>query len=108
MDYGEWNTTNNKFLPHPYSVTRLAGKTANKLALQKEAGLPRRKNVPLFGTISRLAEQKGVDIELGALEEMWSADIQFILLGSGSPAYERGYQELAAAFSRQSGRADRL
>ncbi len=98
VDYGEWNTTKNKFLPHPYSLTRMAGKTANKLALQKEMGLPERKDVPLFGTISRLAEQKGVDIQLGALEEMLSADIQFVLLGSGSPVFERGYQELAKRF----------
>jgi len=66
--------------------------------LQKETGLARRKNVPLFGTISRLAEQKGVDIELGALEEMLGADIQFVLLGSGSPVFERGYRELAERF----------
>ena len=101
VDYGEWNTTENKFLPHPYSAARLAGKTANKLALQKEVGLPARKKTPLFGTISRLAEQKGVDIELGALEEMLGADMQFVLLGSGSPAFERGYLELAARHSGQ-------
>jgi starch synthase len=98
VDYGEWNTTKNSFLSRTYSVTRLAGKAASKIALQKELGLPQRKDVPLFGTISRLAEQKGVDIELGALEEMLGADIQFILLGSGSPIFERGYQELAKRF----------
>jgi starch synthase len=98
VDYGEWNTTENKFLPHPYSVTRLAGKAGNKLALQREMGLAQRKNAPLFGTISRLAEQKGVDIELGALEEMLEADIQFVMLGSGSPIFERGYQELSERF----------
>ncbi len=79
-------------------MTRLAGKAADKLALQKELGLPQQKKVPLFGTISRLAEQKGVDIQLGALAEMLSADIQFVLLGSGSPAFERGYLELAKRF----------
>jgi starch synthase len=98
VDYGEWNTTKNSFLPHPYSVAELAGKEANKLALQKELGLPERKDAPLFGTISRLAEQKGVDIELGALEEMLSADMQFVLLGSGSPTFEKGYQKLARRF----------
>jgi starch synthase len=56
------------------------------------------KKTPLFGTISRLAEQKGVDIQLGALVEMLSADIQFVLLGSGSPDYERGYHALARRF----------
>jgi len=98
VDYEEWNTTKNPFLSRAYSVTKLAGKAANKHALQKELGLPPIKNVPLFGTISRLAEQKGVDIQLGALEEMLSADIQFVLLGSGSPAFERGYHELAQRF----------
>jgi starch synthase len=98
VDYDEWNPVSDSFLEHPYSLTRLAGKSLNKLALQKELGLPQSKDVPLFGTISRLAEQKGVDIELGALEEMLSADIQFILLGSGSTAYERGYHELARRF----------
>ncbi|HUZ06137.1 MAG TPA: glycogen/starch synthase, partial [Candidatus Paceibacterota bacterium] len=98
VDYKEWNTTDNNFLPKPYSMTRMAGKTANKLALQKELGLPQQEKVPLFGTISRLAEQKGVDIQLGALAEMLSADIQFVLLGSGSPAFERGYLELAKHF----------
>jgi starch synthase len=98
VDYGEWNTTQNPYLPHSFSARRLAGKTGNKLALQKELGLPQRKEVPLFGTISRLAEQKGLVVALGALEEMLRADIQFILLGSGSPIFERGYLELAARF----------
>jgi len=98
VDYEEWNTAENPFLARPYSVTRLAGKQANKAALQKEFRLRVDKKIPLFTTIARLAEQKGVDIELGALQEMLSADIQFVLLGSGSPAYERGYQELARRF----------
>jgi starch synthase len=98
VDYEEWNTTHNSFLRHTYSVARPAGKAANKLALQKELGLPRHKRTPLFGTISRLAEQKGVDIQLGALSEMLSADIQFVLLGSGSPDFERGYLKLAERF----------
>ena len=57
--------------------------------------------IPLFGTISRLADQKGVDIQLGALEEMLNSNIQFVQLGSGSPEYERGYRNLAARFPRQ-------
>jgi starch synthase len=98
VDGEEWNPSTDPFLPHHYSATRLAGKTANKLALQHELGLPVAADIPLFGTISRLAEQKGVDIQLGALEEMLRSNIQFILLGSGSPGYERGYQALARRF----------
>jgi starch synthase len=98
VDYDEWNPAKDSFLEHPYSLTRLAGKTANKLALQNELGLPENEKCPLFGTIARLAEQKGVDIQLGALEEMLSAQMQFVLLGSGSPAFEQGYQNLARRF----------
>ena len=68
VDHDEWNPAHDPFLPHAYSIRELAKKTANKLALQKELGLPVADNVPLFGTISRLSEQKGVDIQLGALE----------------------------------------
>jgi starch synthase len=98
VDYDEWDPMHDPFLAHPYSAGQLEKKTANKLALQRELRLPVDANVPLFGTISRLSEQKGVDIQLGALEEMLSTDMQFVLLGSGSPAYERGYRKLARRF----------
>jgi starch synthase len=98
VDCEEWNPSDDTFLARPYSASRLAGKSANKLALQKELELPIAPDVPLFGTITRLAEQKGVDIQLGALQEMLSTKMQFALLGSGSPAYERGYHELARRF----------
>ena len=98
VDYGEWNTTKNPHLFKPYSVTRLAGKKLNKLELQKFFALPVNEKIPLFGTITRLADQKGVDIQLGALEEMLNTNMQFVLLGSGSPDYERAYKSLAQRF----------
>ena len=98
IDCDEWNPSADPFLTRPYSVARMAGKGANKRALQTELGLPVLADAPLFGTISRLAEQKGVDIQIGALQEMLSTRMQFILLGSGSAAYERGYHELARRF----------
>jgi starch synthase len=97
VDYSEWNPMTDAFLTATYSATRLAGKQINKTELQKELGLAVT-GVPLFGTISRLVEQKGVDIQLAALEEMLSAGMQFVLLGSGSPAYEHGYHDLARRF----------
>jgi len=98
IDCDEWNPSGDPFLTRSYSAGRLAGKAVNKLALQTEMNLPTAANVPLFGTISRLAEQKGVDIQLGALQEMLSTKMQFVLLGSGSPTYERGYHDLARRF----------
>jgi len=98
VDYSEWNTTKNPHLFKPFSVTSPAGKKINKRELQKAAGLTVDESAPLFGTISRLAEQKGVDIQLGALAEMLSTNMQFVLLGSGSPDFEKGYQALAKRF----------
>jgi len=98
VDYGEWNTNKNSHLFQPYSVGRLAGKKLNKLGLQQQLGLPADESIPLFGTISRLAEQKGVDIQLAALAEMLNTNMQFVVLGSGSPEYERGYRDLAHRF----------
>ena len=101
VDYDEWNTTANPYLKAPYSVGHVSGKAINKSALQLELGLPAELGIPLFGTVTRLAEQKGIDIQLGALEEMLNAGIQFILLGNGSPEYERAFQNLASRFPKQ-------
>ena len=98
VDYDEWQTAENSYLEYPYDWKDLSGKESEKAALQKEMGLPVDPNAPLFGSVTRLAEQKGVDIQLGALEEMLAANMQFILLGSGSKEYERGYTKLAARY----------
>ena len=95
VDYDEWNTTTNPFLKETYSAEDLRGKTANKQALQEEMGLPANDKIPLFGSVNRLVDQKGVDIQLAALEEALGGEMQFILLGSGDPKYEQGYRELA-------------
>jgi starch synthase len=101
VDYDEWRTTRNPFLAHAYSARRLNGKARNKLALQKELGLPARAKAPLFGVVSRLTDQKGMDVLLPALEEMLASGFQFALLGAGQPEYEAGFTELAQRHSSQ-------
>lgn len=101
VDYEEWNTTQNPLLPYAYSLEDMAGKERCKFALQRELGLSETAEIPLFSNISRLADQKGIDIQFGALEEMLATDMQFVLLGSGSPHYERAYQSLARRFPQK-------
>ena len=98
VDYEEWNTTANPHLPAAYAAGDLSGKDHCKAAIQLEYGLPVRPDVPLFGTVGRLADQKGVDIQLEALEVMLEEDIQFVMLGSGSKPFEEGYRALAEKF----------
>jgi starch synthase len=98
VDYDEWNTIKNPHLPHQFSSSDLVGKVGDKLQLQKELGLPVDPQIPLFGNIGRLVEQKGVDIMLAALAEMLPANIQFVQLGTGTAQFEKAYQELALRF----------
>jgi starch synthase len=98
VDYDEWTTKENPFLKHSYSATDLRGKQADKIEVQKEMGLPVAPEIPLFGSVSRLAGQKGVDIQLTALEEMLAADMQFVFLGSGDREYERAWRKLAERY----------
>ena len=95
VDYSEWRTTRNPHLRHSYSWRSLRGKAAEKADLQRELGLPVVPGVPLFGNISRLVGQKGTDLLLAALEEMVTAPMQVVLLGSGDPGFEAAYRGLA-------------
>lgn len=98
VDYDEWNTTHNLYIKHPYSAGDLSGKAANKAELQTEIGLPVDAAIPLFGSIGRMVEQKGVGIMLVALEEMLNSNIQFVQVASGSPTFQRAFQELSRRF----------
>lgn len=98
VDYEEWKTIGNPHLSYPFSAEDLSGKAASKAALQQELGLPVEPKIPLFGAITRLTEQKGIDIELAALEQMLPGNLQFVLLGSGDHGYERAFQKLAHRF----------
>lgn len=101
VDYDEWNTTRNIHLHHPYSTRSMKGKALNKLELQHELGLPQDENIPLFGTVTRLVDQKGVDIILGVLEEMLANNMQFALLGSGDPEIQAAYKRLEKRYPKK-------
>ncbi|HVM50755.1 MAG TPA: glycogen synthase GlgA [Candidatus Acidoferrum sp.] len=103
VDYEEWNPATDPFLKHHYSAGNLSGKLATKLALQEEFGLPADATVPLFGSVGRLAEQKGVDIMVAAVQEMLSTRMQFVLVGNGQPYFEKACRDLAAQFPSQVG-----
>src|SRR5207249_9680194 len=98
VDYEEWNTINDSYIPQHYSPDDFKGKAVNKLKLQQELGLPVDVTVPVFASIGRLVEQKGVDILLTVLPEMLAAKLQFVLLGTGTPDCENVFEKLAAQF----------
>ena len=83
IDIDEWDPATDTYLPANYSIDDLAGKSKNKAALQKQMGLPQTTDIPVFGVISRLAEQKGIDVIVDAVENAESLDFQLVVLGSG-------------------------
>lgn len=95
IDADEWNPQADPFLATRYDAKDLAGKAECKRALQKEAALPVRDDVPLFGWVGRLAYQKGIDAFAHALMGLLNLDLQVVLLGSGDPATESFLLELS-------------
>lgn len=95
IDQATWNPQNDPHLPKGFSADDLSGKAYCKAALQKEAGLALRPEVPLVGLVTRLAAQKGVDLLLAAMDRLLKHDIQFVLLGSGDPDLESALTQRA-------------
>lgn len=101
VDYDEWNTDNNPHLAASYGPGNLSGKRECKRALQEQVGLPL-KDVPLFGMVSRLAEQKGTDILIEALNGiLGETDMQFVGLGSGDLRLADELSKLQREYPRQ-------
>jgi starch synthase len=88
VDYNLFSPERDQHLPHRYSRDALDGKRECKAALQRELGLPIRADTPLCGTITRLTEQKGIDLMLEVLPRLLDGDVQCAVLGTGDPALE--------------------
>ena len=96
IDAEEWNPERDSRLPQTFSVQDMSGKQVCKRYLQKRFGLPERAETPVFGLLSRLAYQKGLDVFAAALEDMlYHNDFQFILIGSGEPGLQDHFRYLA-------------
>ncbi len=95
IDLEQWNPETDPYITQQYSTATLNKKQLNKAELQRRFALPANGNIPLFGLIGRLVEQKGIDLILEALPEMVTMNMQFVLLGSGDKDYEKQLQQLA-------------
>jgi len=103
VDGDVWNPAGDNALPAHYSPAQMAGKARCKQALQRELGLAEKADVPLFGVVSRLTAQKGLDLVLGALPGLVQRGGQLALQGSGEPGLEAAFREAAKAQPQQVG-----
>ena len=99
VDYEEWDPAHDELLPRNYTPDDLRGKALNKRRLLKEVSLPFIPRTPLVGMVSRLVQQKGIelmpDVLPGLLEQQ---RFQLVVLGSGESAYEDFFVRLTERF----------
>ncbi|OGX15362.1 MAG: hypothetical protein A2166_04475 [Omnitrophica WOR_2 bacterium RBG_13_41_10] len=87
LDYSIWDPAADKLIAKNYSLKEPQGKLKDKEDLQRICKLPVKKEIPLIGIVSRLAEQKGFDIFAEALEQICKMDLQLVILGTGDLKY---------------------
>ena len=97
VDYGLWNPATDPHIAKNYSAGDLTGKRQCKAALQRLVGLPKR-DIPLFGMVSRLYWQKGIDLLAKALDRVMGLDLQLVILGTGDPHFEHALSKIAARY----------
>ncbi|WP_321783058.1 glycogen synthase GlgA [Paraburkholderia sp. J94] len=95
VDYAVWNPASDAALAARYSATRMSGKLRCKSALQQRFGLASKHDAPVFGVVSRLTEQKGLDLLLAALPDIVSRGGQLVVLGTGDASLEQGFARAA-------------
>jgi starch synthase len=99
VDRDEWNPADDAHIAAPFSAQQPAGKAVCKAALLRELGLAPGLEVPLIGVVSRLYEQKGLDLAGRALPPfLREGKLQFVLLGSGDAGLEKEFLRMAADF----------
>ena len=89
LDYNEWNPETDKLIYANYNIKNFRKeKVKNKRGLQKELGLEQDERKFMLGLVSRLTDQKGLDLVDYVIEEVCAPDTQFVVLGTGEEKYE--------------------
>jgi starch synthase len=95
VDYSIWNPATDPLIPATYSQEDMSGKAASKCELQHRLKLEVDEGIPLVGVVSRFADQKGLDLLAGAIEDIVkNMRVQFTILGSGDKSQEAFFADL--------------
>jgi starch synthase len=99
VDYNEWSPEKDKLILTQYSLGTMESKHGCKRDLLRQLGLEgANPELPLIGMISRLAEQKGLDLIAGITDELAGLPLNMAVLGSGESRYEDLFRDLSARF----------
>ena len=98
IDHDEWNPAADPWLPAPFDVDRLEGKAASKRALLEMFGFTVTDDLlrrPIVGMVSRMVDQKGLDLIAAVASELISLDATFVIVGTGEPRYQDMWKGLS-------------
>lgn len=99
IDTESYNPENDKYIPENFTADTIEKRRANKIALQEEIGLQVNSNTFLMGMVTRLVDQKGIDLLIQVLDRFLAyTDSQFILLGTGDRYYETQMWQMASRY----------
>ena len=102
VDYDQWDPRTDRQLAATYGPDDVAGKRACKQALRREMGLTDG-DVPLFGVVARLTEQKGIDLIATIGPRLLDRGWQLAVLGDGDPQYHRAFEGLKQRYPERLG-----
>ncbi len=103
IDESVWDPSSDSSLVSPFTRDALEMRLANKQALQKRLGLDVDSDALLFGVVSRLSEQKGLDLVLAALPTLLAGGAQLALLGAGDRTLEESFRAASVVYPGQVG-----
>jgi starch synthase len=104
VDYQDWDPSRDPHLVAHYDLNDISGKRECKRDLLKEFNLPLSlETLPLLGIISRLADQKGFDLLAEIIDELFTLEVGFVLLGTGEQKYHDLFNQVARKYPRKAG-----
>lgn len=95
VDYSVWSPDTDKLIPFRYSNEDISGKRDNKKTLVSRLGMRYNESVPLISIISKINEQKGMDLLVEALEELLKLNVLISIHGDGDKALVKRFVELS-------------
>jgi starch synthase len=102
LDYDEFNPASDAFIAAKYDALAVDRRIANKLALQKWVGFAEDTETPLIGMVSRLDEQKGLDIVIDSFSSLFKkTGAQMVILGRGREQYHNLLKQAASKYPKQ-------
>ncbi len=101
IDTDVYNPAKDSALFAKYTLKTVAKKAADKKGLQELVNLPVSADKPLIGMVTRLTNQKGMDLVMEVIEEILSMDLQMVILGTGDWKYETALNELSRRYGNK-------